>query len=160
MRMVNFSHDSMTNVITFPIVNFSYLSSNIPESLAYGVFVSQLICYAQFVQNMKIFCSEDLSGFKVIETGIFFTEISDYFSKILWLSYRPCSQIWHLICWMVCSLTVTYDWSTVIFVNHDGCHMWDRKCPLFLEHMISLPLGSLWFYSFVIYIISHWICQF
>ena len=27
------------------------------------------------------------SGFKVIETGIFLTEISDYFSEILWLLY-------------------------------------------------------------------------
>ena len=31
----------------FPIVNFPYLSSNIPESPAYGVFVSQLIRYAR-----------------------------------------------------------------------------------------------------------------
>ena len=27
-----------------------------------------------------------------IESGIFFTETSDYFSEILWSSYRPCSQ--------------------------------------------------------------------
>ena len=33
------------------------------------------------------------SGFEVIEAGIFFTETSDYFSEILWSSYRPCSQI-------------------------------------------------------------------
>ena len=40
--MVNFSRDSMTSVMTdFPIVNFPYLSSIIPESPAYGVFVSQ-----------------------------------------------------------------------------------------------------------------------
>ena len=26
-------------------------------------------------------------------------------------------------------------------VNRDGCHMWGRKCSLFPEHMISLPLG-------------------
>ena len=46
--MVNFAHDSMTSVITdFPIVNFPYLSSNIPESHAYGVFVSHLIRYAR-----------------------------------------------------------------------------------------------------------------
>ena len=39
---------TMTSVMTdFPIVNFPYLSSNIPESPAYGVFISQLIRYAQ-----------------------------------------------------------------------------------------------------------------
>ena len=30
----------------FNIVNFPFLSSNIPRSPAYGVYVSQLICYA------------------------------------------------------------------------------------------------------------------
>ena len=33
------------------------------------------------------------SGFKVIETGILFTETSDYFSEIIWSSYRPYPQI-------------------------------------------------------------------
>ena len=55
----------------FHIVNFPYLSSNIPESPAYGVFVSQLIRY-RFIQNMKIY-----SGFKVIETGIFYGRHTD-----------------------------------------------------------------------------------
>ena len=37
--MVNFTHDSMTIVMTdFPKVHFPYLSTNIPESPAYGVF--------------------------------------------------------------------------------------------------------------------------
>ena len=63
--MINFSNVSMRpydkrDDFDFPIVNFPYLSSNIPESPAYGVFVSQLISYG-FVQNMKIY-----SGFKVI----------------------------------------------------------------------------------------------
>ena len=31
----------------FNIVNFPFLSSNIPRSPAYGVYVSQLICYAR-----------------------------------------------------------------------------------------------------------------
>ena len=40
MRKVNFHK---RDDFDFPIVNFPYLSSNIPESPAYGVFVSQLI---------------------------------------------------------------------------------------------------------------------
>ena len=90
--MVNISHDSMTSVMTdFPIVNFPYLSSNIPESPAYGVFVSQLIRYARVCSKFSV--QRIYSGFKVIEEGIFFTETSDFFSEILWSSYRPCSQI-------------------------------------------------------------------
>ena len=36
--------------------------------------------------------------------------------------------------------------------------MWGRKCSLFPEHLISLPLGSSWFHPFVIYI-HYIICQ-
>ena len=45
--MVDYKHDSTTNEI--PMVNFPYVGSNIPESPAYGVFVSQLIRYAWFL---------------------------------------------------------------------------------------------------------------
>jgi hypothetical protein len=31
----------------FPIINFPFLSSNIPSAPAYGVYVSQLICYSR-----------------------------------------------------------------------------------------------------------------
>ena len=43
--MVDFSHDSYDKCddFDFLIVNFPYLSSHIPGSPAYGVFVSQLI---------------------------------------------------------------------------------------------------------------------
>ena len=36
----------------FPTANFPYLSSNIPESPPYGVFVSQLIRYDRGLKNM------------------------------------------------------------------------------------------------------------
>ena len=39
----------------FPIVNFPYLSSDIPESPAYGVFVSQLIRYARVCSKYEDF---------------------------------------------------------------------------------------------------------
>ena len=54
------------------------------------------------------------------------------------------------LCWRVCSPTVTYDWFPVIASNRDGCHMWGRKCSLFPEHLILLPLGSSWFHPFII----------
>ena len=39
----------------FPIVNFSFLSSNIPSAPAYGVYVSQLIRYARTCSNYQDF---------------------------------------------------------------------------------------------------------
>ena len=118
----------------FPIVNFPYLSSNIPGSPAYDVFVSQLIRYAMFLFKIWRFSVQRIySGFKVIETGIFLTETSDYFSEILWLSYIPCSQIWHL-CVAYVEWSVHWLWHMTGFhlfcINCDGCHVWGRKCWL------------------------------
>ena len=39
----------------FPIVNFPFLSSNIPSAPAYGVYVSQLIRYARTCLNYQDF---------------------------------------------------------------------------------------------------------
>ena len=39
----------------FPVVNFPFLSSNIPSAPAYGVYVSQLIHYARACSNYKDF---------------------------------------------------------------------------------------------------------
>ena len=48
IRMVDLTQESTTNMMTdFPMVNLQYLSRNIPESSAYGVFVSQFILYAR-----------------------------------------------------------------------------------------------------------------
>ena len=53
---------------SFPIVNFPFMSSNIPQSPAYGVFVSQLIRYARacteytdFLERGKLLCSKLLT---------------------------------------------------------------------------------------------------
>ena len=74
--------------------------------------------------------------------GLFMVVIQTLFTNVTPLCH---------ICWMVCSLTVTYDWFPVICVNRDGCHMWGRKCSLFPEHLISLRLGRSWFHPFIIY---------
>ena len=41
--------------------------------------------------------------------------------------------------------------SSYLGVNRDWWHMWGRKCSLFPEHLISLPLGNSWFHRFIIY---------
>ena len=66
---------SVMTLIDFPIVvKCPYLSGNMQESYAYGVFVSQMIRYAR-VRNAQIltFVQGIYFGFKVIKAGIFFT---------------------------------------------------------------------------------------
>ena len=52
---VNFTLPFITNVTTFHITNFPFLSSNIPTSPAYGVFISQLIRYARACSSYGCF---------------------------------------------------------------------------------------------------------
>ena len=80
----------------FPIVNFLCLSSNIPESPAYGVFVSQLIRYARVCLKDFLFRGSILVS-KLLKQG--------YSSHKLQTGFIG----------MVCSLTVTYDWFPVIW---------------------------------------------
>ena len=45
------------DVFGFHIVNFLFMSSNIPSAPAYGVYASQLICYARCCSNYSDFLS-------------------------------------------------------------------------------------------------------
>ena len=119
MRIVNFSHDSMTRVMTdFPVVNFAYSSSNIPESPAYGVFVSQFICYARvcskcdFLFWFQSYWSRDiLHGNFSLLLGNSVVVIQTLFTN---LTHQIKSNLCN-ICWMVGSVTVTYDWCPFIW---------------------------------------------
>ena len=74
----------------FPIVNFPCLSSIIPESPAYGVFGAQLIHYDRVCSKYEDFMFRgSILVSRLLKQGY----SSDYFSKILWSSCRPCSQI-------------------------------------------------------------------
>ena len=61
----------------FPIVNFPFLSSNIPSAPAYGVYVSQLIRYARacsnyqdYMERWKVLTTKLLSqGYQKNQTG-------------------------------------------------------------------------------------------
>ena len=79
MRMVDFTNDSMTNLMTdFPMVNFPYSGSNIPESPIYGVFVSQLMRYTWVCSKYEYFLFNDSVLVSVIYSGLCFAEISYY----------------------------------------------------------------------------------
>lgn len=44
------------DVVGFSIVNFPYLSSNIPQSPVYGIYISQIIRFARACSSYQIFC--------------------------------------------------------------------------------------------------------
>ena len=54
----------------FPIVNFPFLSSNIPSALAYGVYVSQFIRYARTCSNYQDFMERGKVLTTVVEPGV------------------------------------------------------------------------------------------
>ena len=68
MRIVNFTHDSITSVMScFPIVNFLYFSNNIPGIICIWCFCFTVDVMLGFVQIIEISWSDYYSGFKVIE---------------------------------------------------------------------------------------------
>ena len=60
----------------FPIVNFPFLSSNIPSAPAHGVYVSQLIRYARTCSNYQDFMERG----KVLTTKL----LSQGYQKTNW----------------------------------------------------------------------------
>ena len=120
MRTVTFSHDSdKRDEFDFPIVNFPYLNSNIPESSAYDAFVHSWYVMIASVRNMKIFfCLEDLFWFQSYWNReilhINFRLLFGNSMVVIQTLFTNCTHLCH-ICWMVCTLTVTYDWFPVIW---------------------------------------------
>ena len=133
----------------FPIVNYPYLSSNIPESLLMVSLFHRWYVMLGFVRNMKIFCSEDLFWFQSywsrdILHGNFRLFFGNYMVVIQTL-FTNLTPLWHMTGFQL------------FWIHRDGCHMWGRKCSLFPEHLVALPLGSSWFHTFIIYTLQ--ICQ-
>ena len=140
----------------FPYSQYPYLSSNIPESPACGVFVSQLIRYARVGSKYEDFLfRESILVTKLLKQGY---SSRTTFRKLY--GGHTDHTIWHL-CVTYVEWSVHWLWHMTGFqlfwVNRDGCHMWGRNCSLFPEHLITLPLGSSWLYSFAIHI--HCVCM-
>ena len=66
----------------FPIVNFPFLMSNIPESPAYGVYISQLIRYSRAFSNYLDFLFRGrLLTSKLLQQGYQSHKLRNAFNK-------------------------------------------------------------------------------
>ena len=159
MRMVNFSHDSYMydkcDDFDFLIVNFPYLSSNFPESPAYGVFVSQLIRYVRVGSKY-----EDFLFRGSIPHGLHFGK-SMVAIQTLFTNLTPLCHI----CLMSCSLTVTFDWFPVALSKSWRVPHVRQELEAGIAHSFrNTWFHSLWgvhdfTHSLCIYIVYVWICQ-
>ena len=75
----------------FHITNFPFLSSNIPSSPAYGVFISQLIRYARACSSYECFIlrARRLSS-KLLKQGYLVECLKSSFRKVLWSIRGSC----------------------------------------------------------------------
>ena len=81
----------------FHITNFPFLSSNIPSSPAYGVFISQLIRYARACSSYECFIlrTRRLSS-KRLEQGYLAKRFEIVIQEVLWSIWRSYSAIWSI----------------------------------------------------------------
>ena len=84
--------------------------------------------------NFRLLCGNSMIVIQTLFTNLLHHMLNGLFTNcdILWLVYRYLGGKSCLI------------W----------CHIWVRKCSLFPEHMISLPLSSSWYNPFIIYTCS------
>ena len=123
MRIVNFSHDSVTSVMTLISVQSKFhiyvvLLQN-PLHMVF-LFHSWYIMLG-FIRNM-IFCSEDLFWFQSYWSRAILHEnfrlLFGNYMVVIHTLFTNLTPLCH-ICQMVCSLTVTCDWFPV---------MWNKSC--------------------------------
>ena len=69
-------------ILNFEIVNFSFLDGDISRSPSYGVYISQLICFASVCSNVDEFNNRNLFlTAKLLKQGYMYPKIRKAFSK-------------------------------------------------------------------------------
>ena len=68
----------------FHITNFPFLSSNIPSSPAYGVFISQLIRYVRVCSSYECFLRARRLSSKLLKQGYLVERLISSFRKFYW----------------------------------------------------------------------------
>ena len=137
IRMVSFTHDSMTSVMNeFPIVHFAGIPCIWCFCFTFDTLCSGLFEIWRFsVQRVH----SGIKDFRLL-IGNYMVIVQTLFTNFTLLCHICCSQqLWHMTGFQL------------FCVNRDGCHMWGRKCSLFPENLIPLPLGSSWCHPCIIY---------
>ena len=91
-QLLLFARDKSNNITTklydkgdafgFHIVNFPFMSSNIPSAPTYGVYASQLICYAHCCSNYSDFLSRHRTLVtRLLSQGYKVNRLSNTFKK-------------------------------------------------------------------------------
>ena len=87
-RKLTFRLDDKRDYFNFPIVNFPFLSSNIPSAPAYGVYVSQLIRYARTCSNYQDFMERGkVLTTKLLSEGCQTSKLVATLKKFYWLIF-------------------------------------------------------------------------
>ena len=84
IRMTKYRQSCMTNgmIFSFQIVNFPFLSSNIPSSPTYGVYTSQLIRYARCCSQYSDFSARHKTLVeRLLSQGFKSNRLSNTFKK-------------------------------------------------------------------------------
>ena len=106
------------------------LCSNIPESPGIWFSVSLLIWYARVcLKYANILCRRSILVSELLKQGYSSRKLQTTFRKL----FGRHTDLVHQFDTFVSLMLKCF--------FRDGCHMWGRKCSLFLEHLISLPLG-------------------
>ena len=72
-----------SNDFDFEIVNFPFLDGDVPRSPSYGVYISQLICFARVFSNIDDFNNRTLLlTAKLLKQGYRYHKIRKAFSKL------------------------------------------------------------------------------
>ena len=144
-------------------MNCPYLSSNIPESPAYAVLVSQLIRFAQVCSKYEDFLFRgSILVSKILKQGCSLrklqTTFRNFYGRHTDLVHKFDKSVSHMLNGLFTNCDI---WLVSIFwvINRDGCHMWGITCSAGTPD--SLPLRSSWFtHSLYIYITYYWIVSF
>ena len=80
----------------FHITNFPFLSSNIPSSPAYGVFISQLIRYARACSSYECFLRAARLSSKLLGQGYVMERLKSSLKKLLWSIWGSHQTLWCL----------------------------------------------------------------
>ena len=65
------------------IVNFPYMSSNIPANLTYGVYILQLIRISRICDMFQSFFIHRLLTERLIEQGFWYSKLCKFFKKFV-----------------------------------------------------------------------------